>query len=66
MYKLYNIIHVATITNIFHNDIMDCFIINLYLPFKIPNALSTYIMVEDYIKFQFVSFLDNVTFPPSN
>ena len=66
IHKLCNTIHVFTISGIFPNGIFDCFIINLHLPFSIPNALSTHILVEDCIKFQFSSFSDNVVFPPLN
>ena len=66
IHKLYNTIHVVTISRIFFNGISDRFIINLHLSFSIPNALCTHILVKYYIKFQFVSFPDNAVFPPLN
>ena len=50
MHKLYNIIQVAKISDIFFEDTLDRFIISPHLPFKISNSLFTYIMVEDWKK----------------
>ena len=62
MHKLDNIIQAATISGIFFNNISLLFIINLHLSLNIPNALSTHILVEDWIKFQFVSLSPNHVF----
>ena len=66
MHILCNTIQVTTISGIFLKGISDRFIINLHLPYKIPNALSTHILVEDCMEFEFVYFLDGVVFPPLN
>jgi hypothetical protein len=47
MHKLCNTIQMATISGILRIDTLHSFIIILYLPFNIPNALSTHILVED-------------------
>ena len=53
---------VATILDMFLKCTKDCFFINLHLSFKISNALSTHIMIKDWIKFQFASFPNNAFF----
>jgi hypothetical protein len=47
MHKLCNITQAATISSIFLDGTSLLFIINLYLPFNIPNDISTHILVED-------------------
>ena len=66
MHRLCNTMHVAIIFGIFMKDISDHFIINLRLSFKIPKACSTHILIEDWMKFQFISFPNNALFPPLN
>lgn len=46
IHKLYNTMQVKIILNTFLKGIWDCFIINLHLCFKIPNAFSIHILVE--------------------
>ena len=45
-----NTMYVGTISGIAFNGTSDHFIINIHLLFKILDALSTHILVEDWIK----------------
>lgn len=63
---LCNTIHIATISSIFLNGTSDYIINSLRLSFSIPNSFSTHILVEDCMKFQFASFLENAVIPPLN
>ena len=60
MHILCNIIQVTTISDIFFKCTSCRFIINFHLPFKILNVFSMHIIVEDFMKFQFVSISDSV------
>ena len=66
MQKLCNIMHIAIISDIALKGTLDRIIINLHLSFGISNIISTYILDGDWIKFQFISFVDNVGFLPLN
>ena len=66
MHKLCKTMHVATIYGIFPKSTSNHFIINLHLPFKIPNTYSMHILVKGWIKFHFVSFSNNAIFSPLN
>lgn len=63
---LCNIIHIAKISSIFLNGTSDYVINSLRLSFSIPNSFSTHVPVEDCMKFQFASFLENAVIPPLN
>ena len=63
MHKLYNTMQVVSISDMFLKGALGRFIINLHPPLNILNVNFTYIMVVDWIKFQFAPFPDNVIFP---
>ena len=66
MHILCNTIKVVIISSIFIKGTSGYFTINLHLFFKIPNVFFAHIIIEDYVKFQFVSFPDSDVFPPLN